>query len=306
VINKNNPDQMFIFGESYAGIWSTDDAGLNWHNVTSNLPYLIADQTIQSAIIDPSSPNTIWVGLKYGGMYVSHDSGKNWQQASSGLPFLGKGIYGPQCTSSDISNGQLIIACSGRLYIQVEKLLKTIPSNAIADGWVLESAETSDKGATKDNSAVTFRLGDDVSDKQYRSILSFNTSGLPVNAVITKISLNIKKQTIVGGGNPLIGFQGFMLDIKKGLFGLATLEGSDFQLAATKSYGPFTLTPVSDWYTFNLSQAAPYFNRTGMTQIRLRLKLDDNNNNKPNFVSFYSGNSLAVNQPKLIIEYYVP
>ena len=118
IINENNPDQMFIFGSSYIGIWRTDDAGLNWRNVTSNLPYLIAEPTIQSAVIDSLSSNTIWVGLKYGGMYVSHDNGENWQDESDGLPFRGTGIYGPQCISSDVFGGRFVIACDGRLYVQ--------------------------------------------------------------------------------------------------------------------------------------------------------------------------------------------
>ena len=306
LINNNNPDQMFIYGEAYKGIWRTDDGGVIWRNVNSNLPYLIAPQTIQSAIIDPSSPNTIWVGLQYGGMYVSQDSGKNWQRATEGLPFLGMSTFGPQCTSGAMSNDRLVIACSGRVYVQFKKLIKTIPSNALADGWVLESIETSNLGGLRNNIATTLRVGDDISDKQYRSILSFKTSSLPFNAVITKISLNIKKQTIVGGGNPVTAFQGFIVDIKKGFLGLATLQNSDFQATATKSYGPFNSAPVSNWYMFSLSQAAPYFNWVGTTQIRLRFKLDDNNNNQSNFISFYSGDSLAANRPTLVIEYYAP
>jgi hypothetical protein len=43
-----------------------------------------------------------------------------------------------------------------------------------------------------------------------------------------------------------------------------------------------------------------------LTQIRLRFKLDDNNNNVANFLSLYSGNAGAANRPQLIVEYYVP
>ena len=46
--------------------------------------------------------------------------------------------------------------------------------------------------------AVTFSLGDDASDRQYRSILSFNTSTLPDNAVVTGITLGIRRQGFTG------------------------------------------------------------------------------------------------------------
>jgi photosystem II stability/assembly factor-like uncharacterized protein len=129
VINENNPDQMFIFGAHYNGIWRTDDSGQSWQNVTSNLPYVISPQTIQSATIDPNNSNTIWIGLKYDGMYVSYDGGEIWHQESDGLPFIGQGIFGPQCISSDISDGKLIIACDGRLFIQNKVTFSDVPAS---------------------------------------------------------------------------------------------------------------------------------------------------------------------------------
>ena len=44
---------------------------------------------------------------------------------------------------------------------------------------------------------------------------------------------------------------------------------------------------------------------SGLTQIRLRFKLDDNNNATANFLSLFSGNN-ATNKPQILIEYYVP
>jgi hypothetical protein len=42
-----------------------------------------------------------------------------------------------------------------------------------------------------------------------------------------------------------------------------------------------------------------------VTQIRLRFKLDDNNNAVANFLKLYSGNAPAASRPQLIIEYNV-
>ena len=188
----------------------------------------------------------------------------------------------------------------------------TFYSIAAQDGWVLESSETSGKGGTRNVNGTTFNLGDNAAKKQYRGILSFNTgAALPDNAVITSVKLKIKKQGVVGSGNPLKIFQGFKADIKKGMFGgKAALQNGDFQAAANKTYGPFTPSLVSGWYTINLTSAKAYINKLstggGLTQIRLRFKLDDNNDAQANILKLYSGNATAANRPQLVITYYVP
>lgn len=174
------------------------------------------------------------------------------------------------------------------------------------DGWIVESTETSNLGGAKNNISKTFNLGDDANDKQYRAILSFNTASLPDNAAITKVIFEVKKGGITGKGNPVSIFKGFMADIKKGMFGKSSLEIGDFKTAASKMYGPFTPTILSDWYSIDLTPANSYINTFGLTQIRLRFKVDDNNNNSANLLKLYSGNAPAGSRPQLIIEYYAP
>ena len=193
----------------------------------------------------------------------------------------------------------------------VRQLQSTFLSLPGQDGWVLESSETSNKGGSINNTTNTFSLGDDAHRRQYRAILSFSTgANLPDSAVITGVTLGFKKQTIIGSINPVTAFQGFMVDVKKGTFGSAILQSSDFQAAANKSYGPFKPTPVSGWYSIDLTKASAYINTlpsgSGLTQIRLRFKLDDNNNAAANILKLFSGNAAAANRPQLIITYYVP
>jgi hypothetical protein len=198
------------------------------------------------------------------------------------------------------------------LYIYSTTINKSnLKSIAAHDGWILETSETSNKGGTLNSTATALYLGDNAQKKQYRSILSFSTKGLPDNAVITKVILKVRKQSIVGGGNPLNIFQGFILDVRKGLFGSAPgLEVGDFQASADKSYGPFNPALVNGWYAINLTRAKAYVNKLGtsggVTQIRLRFQLDDNNNATANYLKLYSGNAPAASRPQLIIEYYVP
>jgi hypothetical protein len=189
----------------------------------------------------------------------------------------------------------------------------TFTSVAAQDGWVLESSEASNVGGSMNSSATTLYLGDDAAKKQYRAILSFSTGSLPDNAVITGVTLKVKQQAIIGGGNPVSMFQGFMFDVRNGFFGTAsTLQTGDFQAAASQSYGPPSmLAPVGGWYSFNLTAGKGYVNKlatnSGLTQIRLRFKLDDNNNAIANILSLYSGNTAtAANRPQLVITYVVP
>jgi CSLREA domain-containing protein len=184
-------------------------------------------------------------------------------------------------------------------------------SRGTQDGWILESSETSGSGGTLMATGSTLNLGDDSGKKQYRSILSFDTASLPDTAVvITKVTLKLRKQGVAGGGNPVTLFQGFMADVKKGMFGTASLTLGDFKAAATKIVGPTSPTLISGWYSLDLTLAKDSINNLatggGLTQIRVRFKLGDNNNGIANYLKISSGNAVMTNRPQLIVEYYVP
>ena len=207
-------------------------------------------------------------------------------------------------------NGQWTDAAIITIHLQSVSETIMLSSVAAQDGWILETAETSNKGGTLNKGAKTLWLGDNAAKKQYRAILSFNTSGIPDNAVITGVTLKVRKQAIVGGGNPVNIFKGFMVDIEKGVFGKSALQTTDFQAKANNAYGPFKPSLTGGWYNLNLTNAKAYINKLatngGLTQIRLRFKLDDNNDNVANYLSLYSGNAPAAARPQLVIQYYVP
>ncbi len=190
-------------------------------------------------------------------------------------------------------------------------LTTTILSGSKSDGWVLESGENTNIGGSLNSTSTTLRLGDDASRKQYRSILSFSTGpGLPDTAIVTKVTLKVRQSGIIGGGNPVTILLGFMADIKKGFLGTPALQTSDFQTPASGTYGPFLTAPSGGWYNINLTAGKLHINKlavlSGLTQIRLRFKLDDNNNAIANYLSLFSGNAPLASRPQLIIEYYVP
>ncbi len=177
------------------------------------------------------------------------------------------------------------------------------------DGWILESAESSNKGGALDSAAATLRLGDDASDKQYRAVLSFDTSSIPDNAILTKVTLKIKFQGTTGT-SPFATHGNLVVDIRKGAFGgSAVLQAGDFQSAASGSaIGNIPNSPSNGWYSRIWKDAIfSYINLTGLTQFRLRFQKDDNDDSGADILRFYSGNAGAVsNRPRLIVEYVVP
>jgi hypothetical protein len=192
-------------------------------------------------------------------------------------------------------------------FIATKKL--TVVSVGTYDGWVLESTETSFKGGSFDATATTFQLGDDVLDRQYRSILSFDTKALPDNAVIQSVTLKIKQMGVPTGLNPFNSFGGLLVDIRTGAFGGANaLAITDFEASASAAkVATFNKTPVGGWYsaTFGTPFGRSKINKTGVTQLRLYFTKDDNDNSKADFMKFASGNA-ASNRPQLIIVYSVP
>jgi predicted outer membrane repeat protein len=182
-------------------------------------------------------------------------------------------------------------------------------SGGAQDGWVLESSENSNQGGTLNPTAATFLLGDNARNRQYRSILHFNTASLPDNAVITRVVLKIKKQSL-NGTDPFTTHMKIAIDIRNGAFSNATpLQPTDFQAAASKpAVGLIVSTPqTGGWYSARLKPAAyAFINRTGFTQLRLRFQTDDDNDSVADFIRFYSGDATAANRPVFVIEYYVP
>ncbi len=177
------------------------------------------------------------------------------------------------------------------------------------DGWVLESGETTNVGGSLNAAGVTFNLGDDAQDRQYRAILSFDTSTLPDTAVVTGIKLGLRRQA-VSGTNPFSTHGNIKVDIRKGPFGTSALQAGDFQAAASKpNIGTITNSPdVNKWYAASLlSTAHAYINPQGITQLRLRFTTDDNDDNGADLLKFYSGNAVALSdRPLLEITYYIP
>jgi hypothetical protein len=195
----------------------------------------------------------------------------------------------------------------GQVYTVNKPQTLTLQSEGAYDGWMLESTETSEVGGTLNASATTLRLGDNARDRQSRAILHFDTSALPDDAVITNVTLKIKKQGLAGT-DPFTILGGLTVDMRRPSFGALALALTDFQASAPRvAVSTFGATPVANWYSAILNASGrSYVNKTGTTQFRLRFATDDNDNAIADFVNFFSGNAAAGSRPQLIVEYKVP
>jgi hypothetical protein len=200
---------------------------------------------------------------------------------------------------------------AGEIYLINKSItsLKTsvFKSQPTYDGWVLESGKNSNLGGELDKKAATFFVGDDLMDKQYKGILSFNTTSLSNNAVILSVQLKIKERGIVGS-DPFKTHGTLQSEIRNGTFSdKAILQTDDFSASATPGSVLDTFAELSsDWYATELHDANfALVNKTGITQFRLSFSKDDNNHNA-DYVEFYSGNALSANMPQLVVTYYVP
>ena len=176
------------------------------------------------------------------------------------------------------------------------------------DGWILESGENTNTGGILDKNATTFNVGDDQRNRQYKGILSFDTSTLPDNAVVISAQLKIKRQNVVGT-DPFGTHGALRAEIRNGAFsnGVA-LQAADFSAAASPRALPDPFAGLTfSWYAAQINNANLLFiNPSGVTQFRLSFSQDDNNDRNGDSMKFFSGNSPAANQPELILTYSLP
>jgi hypothetical protein len=192
----------------------------------------------------------------------------------------------------------------------IPTLIEIFESASVSDGWILESSEFSGVGGTKNSTATTLRLGDDSANRQYRSILSFDTFSIPVDAKIVSVTLKFKYAGITGA-NPFATHGKLLADICKGAYkNNSALELGDFNATCGNGKNKallYTNTKVDNWYSQALLPGDfQFINLGGVAQFRLRFTKDDNNDFGADFLKIFSGNVMEPDRPQLIIEYYVP
>lgn len=186
----------------------------------------------------------------------------------------------------------------------------TLPSIRQEDGWILEANVGSGTGGTvTSNDATTagLRMGDDATNRQYRSIVSFDTSTLPASTVVDSATL-LMRRGIVSGSVANLGT--LKVDISTGGFGgNASLQASDFQATATAAGVATVSVPANNGQiaggSLNTAGLAA-INLTGRTQFRLAFTTATNSNAVADYLGCYaSDNATPTNWPALQIVYHI-
>ncbi|HYR27812.1 MAG TPA: M14 family zinc carboxypeptidase, partial [Thermoanaerobaculia bacterium] len=158
----------------------------------------------------------------------------------------------------------------------------TFTSGGTQDGWVLESGETTNAGGslTSNNSTSSaLRVGDNNQDRQYKTVVSFDTSSIPDGATIVSVTLRLLRGSLTGT-NPFTTHGTCRVDVQNGsgFSGSTTLQNGDFQAAATAVQAATLSNATSNgtWSTGSLNAAGiAAVNKTGTTQLRVYFSLDD-------------------------------
>ena len=187
----------------------------------------------------------------------------------------------------------------------------TFTSGGAQDGWVLESGETTNAGGSlNDNgsNSSALRLGDNNQDRQYRTVVSFDTASIPDGATIVSVTLRLLRGSLTGT-NPFTTHGTCWVDVQNGsgFSGSTTLQNGDFQAAATAVQAASLSNAASDgtWSTGSLNAAGlAAINKTGTTQLRVYFNLDDNDDTGNDYLGYYSGeNNTSANRPQLVVTY---
>lgn len=188
-------------------------------------------------------------------------------------------------------------------------------SEAVNDGYLREQNETLDTADFLDNTAGNLKAGDTgtSTEKQYKSIVSFNTYGLPDAKNVVSAILSLRRNTVVG--TPFDDLGACQIDIKNGKFG----TGVGAQALAFEDFSN-TLAPASevavvaggmpqpptdgDWSDGFLNAKGIFqVNRTGNTQFRVYFAADDDDDQSSDFINWYSGDAAAASRPVLLVTY---
>jgi len=179
-------------------------------------------------------------------------------------------------------------------------------SVASEDGYVVESAAGSGRGRSINARGIEssgLRLGDDSSNRQIKSIVSFNTSSLPANAQIISARLDFSDSY---KNRTTTQFEPLYAHISQGGFGSSPrLQAGDFQAASSMSRSAKIAVTDAGHHGGDLtSTSLRFIYRLGRTQFSLSYVVPTDKNRLNNWLVFNPG-EVTASRPSLTIRYTV-
>jgi len=298
----------------------------------SGCPYTVIGKQVQYCQVVPGAPGALaatpgntqisltWTAVSGATAYSVH------RGTASGGPYttIQTNVTTTSFTNTGLTNGTtyyyVVTATNGvgegpnsneaSATPMVPPTVVTFTSVAAQDGWVLESSETSNAGGSIDatsNTTSSLRVGDDNKDKQYKSVVSFDTSAIPDGATILSATLRLRRGTL-SGTDPFTTHGTCWVDVQSGtgFSGSTALQTGDFQATATavQASSLTDATANGNWSEGTLNAAGlAAIAKTGTTQLRVYFNLDDNDDLGNDYMGYYSGEATSANRPQLVVTY---
>jgi photosystem II stability/assembly factor-like uncharacterized protein len=298
-----------------AGLYTSRDGGTTWRYVSSPGLGMLFRNELAAWPSDPtgSRSRTLYAATDGAGLFQGEVTCNAPDAGNPDTDGDGKSDYCDNCPTT-ANPDQADANQDGVGNMCTILTLSPTPVSIIAeDGRIPETNETSNVGANPESTQTgtdALRIGDSGSQKQWKSILSFDTSALPDNAIVTSATLTLKRGT--ASGNPYTPTFGTAWVDMKSPIGEQGIEASDFQQAS----GVVTHVATLSQAPSNGSLSTATLNAAGLeaistkaphTQFRIYFNGDDDDDATADYIGYYSGeNATAANRPTLTIQYVTP
>jgi hypothetical protein len=181
--------------------------------------------------------------------------------------------------------------------------IKVVNSTVVTLLPVLTESGVVDSSGTVALASAMMGVGDDIANKASQLFISFNISGIPTNATITEVKLDMRNATVSGNPFATLG----VLNLYKQDYG--TLEATDF--VPTSPTGG----NIADWgaaAALNTLEASPELkallqSKLGTSRLQLRFQFVNGNDGDSTLDAvIYLPTGSVFNNPALIVTYTTP
>ncbi len=183
---------------------------------------------------------------------------------------------------------------------------RVFTGGAGSSAWMLECLHGG--SCSRHPAGTLLFVGEDRGGLQHRALLSFNTSGLPDNAIVTAVKLKIKAAGVVGR-NPITNRHPLVVDICSSPVdapGAPPGAASSPSAECTSAAGVFQDAPNGGWYTVDLSASAfDRVNPLGATRFQLRLSGSGAASGRA-YLQFFAPDAAESDSPVLLVKYRLP